>query len=81
MKQFLTSLLHHLHTALHISSLEDTLRLTVELCSWHPSPEVSFAIRLVADLAGNEGVRLWVRWTARVFWARLLAVLARSRRR
>lgn len=81
MKQFLTFLLHHIHSVLHAHSLKDTLRRAVEICSWHPSPEVTFTIRLVTDLVGNEGVRLWVRWTAQVCWTRLLAALARNRRR
>lgn len=87
MKQFLLSQLRlvpsrlqYLPTVLHAERAREILRLAARWCSWHPSPEVALTARLVTDLAGNEGVRLWFRLTARVLWTRLSASLERRSR-
>ncbi|MFF2776087.1 hypothetical protein ACFVU3_14370 [Streptomyces sp. NPDC058052] len=61
--------------------MKQFLMYLFHLGAWHPSPEVSLALRAVGDLVGNEGVRIWVRWTARIIWTKALAVLSRFRRR
>ncbi|WP_326580868.1 hypothetical protein OIE69_42725 [Actinacidiphila glaucinigra] len=81
MEQFLSSLVHHDPIAVHSLDLMGAARFAVEFCSSSPSPEVALAIRVVVDLVGDEGVRLWVRCVVRVGFVRLLAALTRYRRR
>ncbi|MBP0451146.1 hypothetical protein J5Y04_16590 [Kitasatospora sp. RG8] len=81
MKQFLSFLIHHIRAVLCASGAEEALRLVAEWCSWHPSPPVAFAGRLIIDLVAGEAVRLRVRLLVRIGWTRLRAATTRARRR
>ncbi|MFJ8691712.1 hypothetical protein [Streptomyces roseolilacinus] len=61
------------------SCFAHALRTTGELLSWHPSPELRFLAQTAAALVGDEGVRLSVRTTARVYQARFTAWRGRPR--
>ncbi|MGW5422696.1 hypothetical protein [Streptomyces sp. NPDC003943] len=63
----------------HVQSFIDHALRTVDLLSWHPSPEVQFLAQVGGDLARSEAVRLWVRTTAQVYGTRLTARLTRRR--
>ncbi|MFJ4317054.1 hypothetical protein ACIP46_17520 [Streptomyces lavendulae] len=66
----------------HVRSVIDSftdhaLHAAGTVLSWHPSPEVRFLGQVVQDLASSEAVRLWVRTTAQVYRARLMARMSR----
>ncbi|MFC8537551.1 hypothetical protein ACFUJY_27085 [Streptomyces sp. NPDC057249] len=61
--------------------MQQFLMYLFHLSTWHPTPEAALAVRAVVDLVRDEGVRMWVRWTARVLWTRALGTLSRYQRR